>query len=160
MARAKIIVNPYAGRWKGQRSIPAVEAALKEVGVDFSLVCTARPDHAIQIKNSQEQARAMAALTQYLPEGEAKITFQRAFNLVDSFESHADCAEFLTNLAPKMPPEQQSAVWARALQAAQLIEKTPIRMMALVRLGLNLPSGLQETAWECIAESVRVGQDS
>ena len=30
MAKAKIIVNPYSGRWKGQGSVPAVEAALKE----------------------------------------------------------------------------------------------------------------------------------
>jgi hypothetical protein len=106
------------------------------------------------MKNSQEQARAMIALAQYLPEGEARVIFQRAFHLVDSFESHADCAEFLTDLAPKMPPEQQSAVWARALQAAQLIEKTPIRMMALVRLATNLPSDLQEKAREYIQESV------
>jgi YegS/Rv2252/BmrU family lipid kinase len=49
MARAKIILNPYAGRWKGQRSMPAVEAALKEAGVDFDLVCTAGADHAIEL---------------------------------------------------------------------------------------------------------------
>jgi diacylglycerol kinase (ATP) len=49
VARAKVIVNPYAGRWKGQKSIPAVEAALEEAGVDFSLVCTAGPDHAIEL---------------------------------------------------------------------------------------------------------------
>jgi diacylglycerol kinase (ATP) len=49
MARAKIIVNPYAGRWKGQRSVPAVEAALKEADVDFDLVCTAGSDHAIEL---------------------------------------------------------------------------------------------------------------
>ncbi len=49
MARAKIIVNPYAGRWKGQRSIPAVKAALREAGGDFDLVCTAGPDHAIEL---------------------------------------------------------------------------------------------------------------
>jgi len=49
MAKAKIIVNPYSGRWKGQSSVPAVEAALKEAGVDFDLVCTAGPDHAIEL---------------------------------------------------------------------------------------------------------------
>ena len=49
MAKAKIILNPYAGRWKGQRSMPAVEDALKEVGVDFDLVCTAGADHAIEL---------------------------------------------------------------------------------------------------------------
>jgi YegS/Rv2252/BmrU family lipid kinase len=49
MTKAKIILNPYAGRWKGQRSVPAVEAALKEAGVDFDLVCTAGADHAIEL---------------------------------------------------------------------------------------------------------------
>jgi len=49
MAKAKIIVNPYSGRWKGPSSVPAVEAALKEAGVDFDLVCTAGPDHAIEL---------------------------------------------------------------------------------------------------------------
>ncbi|HID62179.1 MAG TPA: diacylglycerol kinase family lipid kinase, partial [Anaerolineae bacterium] len=60
MARAKIIVNPYSGRWKGQRSVPAVEAALKEAGVDFDLVCTAEPDHAIELARE-------AALEGYSP---------------------------------------------------------------------------------------------
>jgi hypothetical protein len=49
MARAKIIVNPYAGRWKGRRSVPAIEVALKEAGMDFDQVCTAGPDHAIEL---------------------------------------------------------------------------------------------------------------
>jgi len=49
MAKAKIILNPYAGRWKGQRSIPAMEAALGKAGVDFDLVCSAGPDHAIEL---------------------------------------------------------------------------------------------------------------
>lgn len=49
MAKAKIIVNPYSGRWKGQRSVPSVEAALREAGVDYDLVCTAGPDQAIEL---------------------------------------------------------------------------------------------------------------
>jgi diacylglycerol kinase (ATP) len=49
VAKAKIIVNPYAGRWKGQRSVPSVEAALREAGVDYDLVCTAGPDQAIEL---------------------------------------------------------------------------------------------------------------
>ncbi|TEU17479.1 MAG: diacylglycerol kinase family lipid kinase [Anaerolineales bacterium] len=60
MARAKIIVNPYAGRWKGRRSVPAVEVALKEAGVDFDLVCTAGPHHAIELARE-------AALEGYRP---------------------------------------------------------------------------------------------
>jgi diacylglycerol kinase (ATP) len=49
VAKAKIIVNPYSGRWKGQRSVPSVEAALREAGVDYDLVCTAGPDQAIEL---------------------------------------------------------------------------------------------------------------
>jgi diacylglycerol kinase (ATP) len=49
VAKAKIIVNPYSGRWKGQRSVPSVEAALREAGVDYDLVCTAWPDQAIEL---------------------------------------------------------------------------------------------------------------
>jgi diacylglycerol kinase (ATP) len=60
MAKAKIIVNPYSGRWKGQRSVPAVEAVLKEAGVDFDLVCTAGSDHAIELARE-------AALEGYSP---------------------------------------------------------------------------------------------
>lgn len=60
MAKAKIILNPYSGRWKGQRSMPAVEAALKEAGVDFDLVCTAGPDDAIELARG-------AALEGYSP---------------------------------------------------------------------------------------------
>ena len=52
MARAKISVNLYAGRWKGRRSVPALEVALKEAGVDFDLVCTAGPDHACAANSS------------------------------------------------------------------------------------------------------------
>jgi diacylglycerol kinase (ATP) len=60
MAKAKIILNPYSGRWKGQRYMPAVEAALKEAGVDFDLVCTAGLDHAIELARE-------AALEGYSP---------------------------------------------------------------------------------------------
>jgi diacylglycerol kinase (ATP) len=49
VAKAKVIVNPYSGRWKGQRSVPSVEAALREAGVDYDLVCTAGPDQAIEL---------------------------------------------------------------------------------------------------------------
>ena len=60
MAKAKIILNPYAGRWKGQGSIPAMEAALGKAGVDFDLVCSAGPDHAIELARG-------AALEGYSP---------------------------------------------------------------------------------------------
>lgn len=46
---AKVILNPYAGRWKALQRRGEVEAALKSVGIDYDLVLTARPDHGIQL---------------------------------------------------------------------------------------------------------------
>lgn len=46
---AKIIVNPYAGRWKARQSIPDIEAACAEVGLDYELVVTDAPDHGIEL---------------------------------------------------------------------------------------------------------------
>lgn len=49
MARYKIIVNPTCGRGNGERSIPAIEEALRRRGVDFDLVRTERPWHAAEL---------------------------------------------------------------------------------------------------------------
>nr|NIV31098.1 diacylglycerol kinase family lipid kinase [Anaerolineae bacterium] len=38
MDTAKIIVNPYAGRWKAQAAIPDVERACRNIGLDYELV--------------------------------------------------------------------------------------------------------------------------
>lgn len=46
---AKIILNPYAGRWKAQRAIPDVEQACGEVGLEYELVLTKGPDHGIEL---------------------------------------------------------------------------------------------------------------
>jgi diacylglycerol kinase (ATP) len=42
---AKIILNPYAGRWSAIKKRPLVETALKSVGIDFDLVLTEAPNH-------------------------------------------------------------------------------------------------------------------
>ncbi len=42
---SKIILNPYAGRWKGLQKRGEIEAAMKSVGVDFELVMTESPNH-------------------------------------------------------------------------------------------------------------------
>lgn len=44
---AKIILNPYAGRWKAQRAIPDVKRACAEVGLEYELVVTEAPGHGI-----------------------------------------------------------------------------------------------------------------
>jgi diacylglycerol kinase (ATP) len=42
---AKIILNPYAGRWKGLQKRGEVEQAMKSLGMDFDLVITESPRH-------------------------------------------------------------------------------------------------------------------
>lgn len=46
---AKIILNPYAGRWKGLQKRPEVENALQSVGMEYQLVLTEAPNHGVQL---------------------------------------------------------------------------------------------------------------
>ena len=46
---AKIILNPYAGRWKGLQKRTEIENALKSLGIDFELVLTEAPNHGTQL---------------------------------------------------------------------------------------------------------------
>jgi len=49
MNTAKIIVNPYAGRWKAKAAIPAIERACQKIGLDYELVLTEGPNHGIEL---------------------------------------------------------------------------------------------------------------
>ena len=49
MIRHKIIVNPVSGRGAGERSIPLIEQALRGHGLNFDLVRTEQPGHAIEL---------------------------------------------------------------------------------------------------------------
>jgi diacylglycerol kinase (ATP) len=49
MATAKIIVNPYAGRWKAQAAIPDIERACRKIGLDYELAVTEGPNHGIEL---------------------------------------------------------------------------------------------------------------
>jgi len=60
MTTAKIIVNPYAGRWKAQAAVRDIEQACQKMGLDFELVVTSGPGHGIEL------ARA-AALAGFSP---------------------------------------------------------------------------------------------
>jgi len=42
---AKVILNPYAGRWTALKRKPEVEEALRTAGIDYDLVLTERPGH-------------------------------------------------------------------------------------------------------------------
>ena len=46
---AKIIVNPYAGRWKGKASIPEIERIFAELGLEYELVETSERDHGVEL---------------------------------------------------------------------------------------------------------------
>jgi len=41
----KVILNPYAGRWTGQKRRQELEKALQEAGIDYQLVATENPGH-------------------------------------------------------------------------------------------------------------------
>jgi diacylglycerol kinase (ATP) len=45
----KVILNPYAGRWKGLQKREEVENALKSAGIEFELIMTERPNHGIEL---------------------------------------------------------------------------------------------------------------
>jgi len=49
MNTAKIIVNPYAGRWKAEAAIPDIERACHEIGLDYELAVTEGPEHGIEL---------------------------------------------------------------------------------------------------------------
>ena len=40
---AKVILNPYAGRWKGLQKRTEIESTLRSAGIDFDLVMTEAP---------------------------------------------------------------------------------------------------------------------
>jgi diacylglycerol kinase (ATP) len=49
MSTAKVILNPYAGRWKAQENMPRVKAALDRAGIAYDLVVTQRVDEGIDL---------------------------------------------------------------------------------------------------------------
>lgn len=46
---AKVILNPYAGRWEAKRRKQEAESVLQEVGVNYEIVETNGPGHGIQL---------------------------------------------------------------------------------------------------------------
>lgn len=49
MPTTKVILNPYAGHWAGERLAPDIVAALRAAGVRHDLVATEGPGHAIEL---------------------------------------------------------------------------------------------------------------
>jgi YegS/Rv2252/BmrU family lipid kinase len=46
---AKVILNPYSGRWSALKRKDEAESALKAAGVQYDLVLTERPDHGLSL---------------------------------------------------------------------------------------------------------------
>jgi diacylglycerol kinase (ATP) len=46
---AKVILNPYSGRWKAKRRRPEVEAALTQAGVEYEVVETQGPGDGVRL---------------------------------------------------------------------------------------------------------------
>jgi diacylglycerol kinase (ATP) len=46
---AKVILNPYANRWKAKARWPEAEAALKSAGLDFEMVVSDGPGHIVEL---------------------------------------------------------------------------------------------------------------
>ena len=49
---AYVILNPYANRWKAKERLPEVRQALEATGIDYHLVESDAPNHAIQLAAS------------------------------------------------------------------------------------------------------------
>jgi diacylglycerol kinase (ATP) len=49
MTKYKIIVNPVSGRGNGEKSIPLIEAQLRNMGLEFSSEHTQKPMHGIEL---------------------------------------------------------------------------------------------------------------
>jgi YegS/Rv2252/BmrU family lipid kinase len=56
VSTAKVLVNPYSGRWKARDNVPRIEAALARASLPYDLILTRRADEGIDL--AAEAARA------------------------------------------------------------------------------------------------------
>ena len=56
MTIAKIIVNPYSGRWKARAAIPDIERVCREIGLEYELAVTEGPNHGVELAREAAQA--------------------------------------------------------------------------------------------------------
>jgi len=53
---AKVILNPYAGRWKALKMQPQLEGELQKAGIEYDLVQTNAPHHGIELATEATRA--------------------------------------------------------------------------------------------------------
>ena len=53
---AKVILNPYAARWKAESRHAEIESVLSDARLDYELVLTERPEHGIALASEAVQA--------------------------------------------------------------------------------------------------------
>lgn len=53
---AKVILNPYSGRWNARKRRPEMEAALQEAGIEYELVESGAPGEGITLAQAAVQA--------------------------------------------------------------------------------------------------------
>ena len=53
---AKVILNPYSGRWNGRRRWAEAQAALQAAGIDYEVSATERPGHASELAATAARA--------------------------------------------------------------------------------------------------------
>jgi diacylglycerol kinase (ATP) len=56
MTTAKIIVNPYSGRWKAKAAIPDIERSCQKIGLDYELAVTDTPNHGLELAQKAAEA--------------------------------------------------------------------------------------------------------
>jgi diacylglycerol kinase (ATP) len=54
--KAKVILNPYASRWKAQERLPEAEVALKTAGVDYEITVSKHAGHGIDLAAEAAEA--------------------------------------------------------------------------------------------------------
>jgi diacylglycerol kinase (ATP) len=52
---AKVILNPYAGRWKGLQKREEIENTLQSIGIVYELVMTEGPNHGVELARQAVQ---------------------------------------------------------------------------------------------------------
>jgi len=89
MTHYTIILNPTSGRGNGERQVPFIEQKCRELGLDFDLMLTERPGHALELARAAA-ARGVDVVVSAGGDGTANevilmksLSWTRLFNLLE-----------------------------------------------------------------------------